>query len=132
MNGDVTDWTELREFKAVDLTASFVLSWTFERGTLLIDVDLCLQPEHAFYEPPRPAERACIRPAVLEFPDCERLEADDDGERPPPGDVAAGLGHGRLLGLKRVGDGVYRIDGEFGVVVVHAGRPLLRLRMLAP
>ena len=27
MNDDVTDWKDLREFKGVDLTKSFVLSW---------------------------------------------------------------------------------------------------------
>lgn len=131
MSEDVTDWTELREFKAVDLTASFVLSWTLERAALLIDIDVCLEPEHPFYEAPRPAELACIRPAVLEFPDCKRLDVDTgSGGRPATADISAGLGHGRVLGLRRVGDGVYRLDGQFGSVVVHAGRPLLRLRAL--
>ena len=73
---DKTGWQELREFADVDLTRSYVLSWQAESDTLLIDIDLYLEPEHPFYEKPRPAEKVCIRPALIEFPfvdDC-RLE----------------------------------------------------------
>jgi hypothetical protein len=35
-----TDWRQLREFTAVDLDRSFVISWHIESGTLMIDVDL--------------------------------------------------------------------------------------------
>ena len=33
----------------------------------IVDVDLLLQPDHPFYERPRPAEKVCIRPALIEF-----------------------------------------------------------------
>lgn len=131
MSDDVTDWTELREFRAVDLTRSFVLSWHLHGDALLLDLDVCLTEAHAFYEPPRPSEDACIRPAVLEFPHCVRLGAAGreagDGEI---GGLASRLGHGRIDGLQRTGDGEYRIDGRFGIVVVHAERPILRLKTL--
>ncbi len=64
------NWTDLREFRATGLTDSFVLSWRMESDTLQVDLDILLMPEHAFYEKPRPAEGACIRPAMLEFPHC--------------------------------------------------------------
>ena len=77
MSGDLpTDWRDLREFAAVDLSRSFVLSWEVESGVLLIDVDLLLTPEHPFYETPRPREKVCIRPAVIEFPFCQRIASD--------------------------------------------------------
>ncbi len=60
------DWTELREFAAVDLAQSFALSWYVETGTLMLDIDLFLTPEHPFYEKPRPREKVCIRPAIIE------------------------------------------------------------------
>lgn len=63
-----TDWRKLREFSAVDLTQSFILSWHVEPETLLIDIDVYLTDEHPFYEKPRPAEKTCIRPAIIEFP----------------------------------------------------------------
>ena len=129
MTDDVTDWRELREFKAVDLTESFVLSWSTDAESLLIDLDLYLCPDHAFYEKPRPAEKACFRPATLEFPDCSDVVsgADRGIVRSVP-DKAATLGHGAIEGLKRIGDGRYEISGKFGQVRIDAGRPVLRLK----
>lgn len=129
MSDDVTDWKELREFKEVDLTRSFVLSWDVESESLLIDLDLYLCPNHAFYEEPRPAERACFRPAFLEFPYCAGLnDAIGELDSPSVSDVAAGLGHGLIAGLKRIGNGCYEITGEFGQVTISAERPILRLK----
>ena len=129
MTDDVTDWRELREFNAVDLTKSFVLAWDTESGSLLVDVDLCLCPDHAFYEKPRPAEKACFRPALLEFPYCSRIVTGADGEngRTMP-DIAATLGRGSIEGLRRIGEGRYEIRGEFGQVEIEAQRPILRLK----
>ena len=77
----VVDWQKLREFADVDLERSFVLSWNYEAGALLVDIDLLLLPEHPFYEKPRPAEKVCIRPALIEFPFCQAVttgKGDDD------------------------------------------------------
>jgi hypothetical protein len=129
MTDDVTDWRELREFNAVDLTKSFVLSWDAESESLLIDLDLFLCPDHAFYEKPRPAEKACFRPAFLEFPHCSRVVtgADGENEQTVP-DIATTLGRGPIEGLRRIGEGRYEITGEFGRVEIEAQRPLLRLK----
>lgn len=123
---DTNDWRDLREFAGVALTASFVLSWEYVGGSLLIDVDLCLNAEHPFYETPRPSEGACIRPATLEFPYCTSLAggaATGDATA-----VAAALGHGRIFDLRRIGDGRYEISGAFGRVEIASERPLLRLK----
>jgi len=64
-SSEATDWRMLREFAGVDLSRSFVLIWELASETLMIDVDLFLTPEHPFYEKPRPAEKVCIRPAVI-------------------------------------------------------------------
>lgn len=122
------DWREFREFAAADLSRSFVLSWALESETLLIDIDLYLTPEHPFYEKPRPSEKACIRPAVIEFPFCDRIESDDMPADTDPETLASKLGHGGIEGLSRLADGWYEIRGEFGVVVLDAERPILRLK----
>lgn len=133
MGGQPTDWSELREFRAVDLAQSFVVSWATEGQSLIIDLDLFLCPEHAFYEPPRPAEGACFRPALLEFPGCERLEGDRIGNRPRSvAHAAAQLPLGRISGLRVVADGRYEMTGAFGNVDVRAGRPILRLKREHP
>ncbi len=122
-----TDWRRLREFTAVDLSKSFILSWKLESELLLIDIDLFLTEEHPFYEKPRPAEKICIRPAIIEFPYCEGFSVIDK-EGAPSSEIAAKLGHGPIEGLRRLDDGRYEIVGPFGTVLVSAERPILRLK----
>ncbi len=120
-------WRRLREFADVDLSRSFVLSWQYEREVLVVDVDLFLEPDHPFYERPRPAEKVCIRPAVIEFPYCDELRSD----RASGSDVieiTGNLGHGAIRDLRVVGDGCYELSGEFGTVSVSAERPILKLK----
>lgn len=123
-----TDWRQLREFNAVDLERSFVLSWDLESETLTIDIDLFLTAEHPFYEKPRPAEKICIRPAVIEFPLCDAIEVDDAPAGTTPADVAAAIGHGAISGFRRLADGRFEIEGAFGVVLIDAERPVMRLK----
>ncbi|MDH3275252.1 MAG: hypothetical protein OEM64_14180 [Gammaproteobacteria bacterium] len=126
-NDEIIEWRQLREFTAVDLTRSFVLSWHVDGGALIIDIDVYLTPEHPFYEKPRPAEKVCIRPAYIEFPFCESLRS-DGGSEGELADIAGNFGHGALKDLRRLSDAHYEISGEFGTVFVDAERPLLRLK----
>lgn len=130
---DTTDWRDLREFKGVDLTGSFVLSWHVEGESLQLDVDLGLLPEHPFYEAPRPSKRGCYHAALLEFPGCTALvlRNDEEGGRPLAA-VAGGLGPGRIEGLRRTFEGEYEIRGAFGEVEIRSDRPLLRLKASSP
>jgi len=128
MSDTETNWTEFREFATVDLEQSFVIAWESEGQSLMIDLDVVLRPEHPFYEEPRPAEGACYRPAVIEFPTCTQITAPgiDGGE-----DVAEAiesLQAGRIAGFRRTGNGRYAISGEFGTVGINSERPLLRLK----
>ena len=128
MSDTETNWTEFREFATVDLEQSFVIAWESEGQSLMIDLDVVLRPEHTFYEEPRPAEGACYRPAVIEFPTCTQITAPgiDGGE-----DVAEAiesLQAGRIAGFRRTGNGRYAISGEFGTVGINSERPLLRLK----
>jgi hypothetical protein len=128
LTGQRIDWRQLREFAATRLDGSFVVEWRLDGETLLIDVDLQLDPEHPFYEKPRPAEKVCIRPAVIEFPWLESL-AVDGGEA--GGDAAgkvAGLRAGAIENLWRMHEGPYVLQGAFGNVEIDAERPILRLR----
>ncbi len=128
MSDDTTDWRDLREFKAVDLTQSFVLAWSVESGSLLIDIDLNLCPDHTLYEEPRPAEKACYRPAFIDFPHCE--SATDSATRSHLTDSVKKLRPGKVRGLKRIGEGYYEICGDFGTVAIRAERPMVRLKSI--
>ena len=122
-----TDWRKLREFAGVDIGRSFVLSWHIESETLMVDVDLFLTPENPFYEQPRPAEKVCIRAAIIEFPYCDAVTVDGQcaGSRD---ETVGGLGHGAIEGLRRHNDGRYEINGKFGTVFITAERPILKLK----
>ena len=128
MTNDTTDWRELREFVAVDLTESFVLSWQMEATTLVIDLDLFLFPEHPFYEKPRPSEKGCYRAAFLEFPTCTQVLVTGKTAKVSLVEAIQSLAPGRIAGLKRTGEGRYEIDGKFGPVELLADRPLLRIK----
>ena len=124
--GDI-GWRQLREFADVDVSRSFVLSWRIEREMLVIEVDLFLEPGHPFYERPRPAEKVCIRPAVIEFPYCDEL-ASDRATGSDIIEITGNLDHGAIADLRVIADGRYEISGEFGTVSVNAERPILRLK----
>lgn len=127
-DNEAVDWRKLREFAGVDLSGSFVLSWEFEAGALLIDSDVLLRPEHPFYEQPRPAEKVCIRPAVIEFPFCTDVAANGVNGGDDLKAFVGKLGHGAIEGLQRRPGGRYEIRGGFGTIVVEAERPVLRLK----
>lgn len=129
MTDDITDWTELREFFGVDILRSFALSWQVDSGSLLVDLDLYLTTEHPYYEEPRPSEKGCYRPAFLEFPEFVSVDggADDDSQT----SSVAAIQPGKITGLRRSGEGRYEVDGEFGIVVIRSGRPLLKIKNLA-
>ncbi len=127
---DSVDWRKLREFADVDLTKSYVLSWRVRGDSLCVDVDLYLTPEHPFYEKPRPAEKVCIRPAVIEFPYCETLTLDGEGSEDSIEAVAERIGLGAITGLVRHDEGPFDMEGKFGRVSIDAERPILRLRQI--
>jgi len=127
-DSETIDWRKLREFAGVDLASSFVLSWHFESDTLLIDSDILLLPDHPFYEKPRPAEKVCIRPAIIEFPFCEDVVLDGSSGSSDLKTFVSELGHGAITGMQRCADGRYELRGNFGTVHIEAERPVLRLK----
>jgi hypothetical protein len=131
MSDDATtiSWRQLREFADVDLTQSFVLSWHGEGEMLVVDIDLVLEPEHPFYEKPRPAEKVCIRPAFIEFPYCEELRSAHTGSG-KVAEISGKLGLGAISDLVVLDDCRYAISGDFGTVSIVAERPVLRLKGL--
>ncbi|MBT8099098.1 MAG: hypothetical protein KJO82_05080, partial [Gammaproteobacteria bacterium] len=77
---------------------------------------------------PRPAEKVCIRPAVIEFPVCESITCDRISGGGNPVAATAEIGLGAISDFHRRNDGHYVIAGEFGEVSIDAERPVLRLK----
>ena len=125
---DAVGWQQLREFGDVDLSKSYILSWAVDGETLKIDVDMVLKETHAFYEKPRPREKICIRPAIIEFPYCESVTLNSVPQDETMQETVQRLGLGAIRDFRRINDGPFEIHGEFGVVCIDSDRPLLRLR----
>lgn len=110
----------------VGVSDSYVLSWSTEGESLLIDADLLLTPDHPAYEEPRPSEKQCYRPAFIEFPWCTKIST---GERAGPAmDMLSALGVGKISSLSAAGDGGWQLTGEFGAVLIVAEAPMVRLK----
>ncbi len=125
---DAVSWTEFREFRGIDLEASFLLSATLLGDMLKLELDLVLTPEHALYEKPRPAQKACVRAGIVEFPYLDRLAVDDQAILTETAVSAlASLEPGRISALSVAGEGSYLLSGEFGTVAFESGRPVLHI-----
>lgn len=125
---DTVSWKEFREFRGVDLEASFLLSAATMGDTLRLEFDLVLTPEHALYETPRPAQKACVRAGTVEFPYLDSLTIDDRAVE--PADTASSLASlqpGKVASLVVTGEGNYLLTGEFGTVAFESGRPILHI-----
>ena len=85
-------------------------------------------PGISFYEEPRPAEKVCIRPAIIEFPFCTGVFADGATASDNLKDSVKQLGHGAISDMRRCADGRYELRGDFGRVIIDAERPVLKLK----
>lgn len=121
-------WQDLREFRDVDLAASYILSWSFQAETLQLEVDLVLLADHPLYEKPRPSQTHCLRAAVIEFPVVDALLLDGQSSaEASPGELLAGLKPGLLQTLVVQDEGHYVLAGDFGTVAFQSERPVLRI-----
>ncbi len=125
---ETTSWRALREFKAVNLTESYILSWEIRTGSLLIDVDLALHPTHPLFEKPRPAEKACFRPAYIEFPHCVSITRGSSATGETLQNMTQQLNGGQIIDFCRSGEGQYEITGDFGRIAISSERPMVRLK----
>ena len=128
MIDEETDWRSLREFRGIDLSASFALGFKFDGGKFQVDADLCLLEDHAFYETPRPAEKACFRPASIDFDDCREIVVDSGESATDLRSAAAAIGGGQMRDFRKTGPARYRFEGDFGTVAIIAERPVVRFR----
>jgi hypothetical protein len=133
MNDDLSrqpgvSWRNLREFRDVDLEASFVLSWSFADEMLRLEVDLVLLGSHPMYDKPRPSQSHCMRAAVIEFPIAEQLTLNGEWvAETTSGARLSSLQPGLLHTMLVKDEGHYVLDGEFGTVEFQSERPVLRI-----
>ncbi|MGL6213046.1 hypothetical protein [Billgrantia desiderata] len=111
----------IEAFDNILLEDTFVLSWHQDARVLIFRVLASLLQSHPAASLPTAGEWACYRPGIIEFSEvssvcgllqmeCVVSTTDPDGS----------IDYGTIDGLVKIGQGQYRIIGEFGVVTVSA------------
>jgi hypothetical protein len=107
-------------FDGMLTTDTFVMGWHREADRLVFDVEASLWPGQPDYEPPRPGEWACYKPARIVFDGVESVSGlPDMASAPRSMDADGSQDFGSLNELAAEAGG-YLIAGDFGQVRVRA------------
>jgi hypothetical protein len=120
MGSAMKPYTDLPGFEAVVLEKSYVLGIQATAGTLTLDVDLALTPEHPVYAPPPATETDCFRRGRIRFVQVQRLVWDAQGA-PPATDASGEVDFGHIHSLKWDGN-AFKLEGDWGRIEVSAAR----------
>jgi len=108
-------------FKGIDLSDSFVLSWTLD-DKFLIEIEASVWPESEYYQKPLDNEYTCYRNATIAFSSfSECLGVVGQNTRIPTLDLNGTSDYGNIDSFTQNNNG-YQILGEFGNVVVLGGK----------
>lgn len=114
-------WTELEQFRGIDLNDSFILGWHLEGRSVIFDLEASLWPESEYYMPPKPGEYTCYRRATLAFKNvigCIGLPSMKSA--PKSADAAEEIDFGNIDSLQILEDG-FSVSGDFGTVNIKGG-----------
>jgi hypothetical protein len=113
----MNSYAEMEEFAPYYLEDSYVLGVTATPGTLDVELDIVLTPEHPEYSPDHPGEQHCYRRGHLRFRNVSYLLWDAQGSVPAR-DVTGETDFG-CVDLWSVEDGTrHLIVGDFGRISV--------------
>lgn len=115
------DWTELEQFRGIDLTDSFILGWRLEGQRVIFELEASIWPESEYYMPPKPGEYTCYRRATLAFKnviECIGLPSMESA--PKSADAAGKIDFGNIDSLQILDDG-FSVSGDFGTANIKGG-----------
>ena len=116
------DWTELSEFKGIDLNDSFVLSWEQTSDKIVFNLEASIWPQSPHYSKPEPNEHTCYRKASLSFTGIKEINGLQPIETVKPTiDPDGTSDYGTIELLTQYSNG-YSIVGEFGAVKITGGQ----------
>ncbi len=106
-------------FYGVMIEDTWVLGWSYHSGQLTFDLEASLWPGHPQYEPPRPNEWTCYKPATLVFIQPSSVTGLKDMHEVRTVSNADGtVDYGSLESIELTPP-VYRVSGPFGDVTVE-------------
>lgn len=107
--------------EGIDLSESFVLSWTATDARLVFQMEFALWPESSFYRKPRDGEWTCFRRGALVFDRITLVEGLIKQEDVRGATDASGeRDYGNVETFEEADDGV-KLSGEFGEVGLRCG-----------
>jgi hypothetical protein len=117
-------WTDISVFDRLDLTESFILSWTIEGGDVVFEADFLLIEGHPNYRRPSAGEWACFRRGTLKFPNVRSLKGlPSMADVHPAIDANGEIDYGHFDSLVEVVSGQFELSGDFGVVRLECDQP---------
>ncbi|MFF4358473.1 hypothetical protein [Streptomyces sp. NPDC001604] len=125
MTAKKVDYAQLDGFANFYLEDSFVLEVKATPGSLVLEVELVLTPQHPAYHPPAPGEQHCYARATIEFPKVRNLMWADQGT-PPAVDASGAKDFGGIDALFWNGS-VFHVEGDWGAIDVASAPPVVRL-----
>ena len=120
-----SDYASIPGFGDLYIEDSWVLDIVARPSVLEIAADLVLRESHPLYQPPMPGEQYCYRRGVLAFEGISRLEWDSSLTRPAT-DGSGESDYGSFDTFV-VEDGAYRLQGDFGTLLVVSEPPTVQL-----
>lgn len=105
---------------------SYVLAITIAPASIDFDLLAVLTPSHPGYRSPVPAEQYCYRDARLSFPEPRRFSLGSPEVVVPAIDADGDRDLGNI-DLLTYANGVYRIEGSWGVIEVESEPPTVAL-----
>ena len=117
---------KLPGLKDVYLEDSYVLGVGGDEALLRFTLQLVLRENHPSYKAPEGNDRYCYRLAVLEFRNLESARWQRRTNLKLR-DARGRVEYGNIDVLYRAEDGSYHIEGDWGVVDVVSGPPIVTL-----
>lgn len=115
------NWTELKEFKGIDLNDSFVLDWLLTETELSFELEASIWPDSEFYQTPKPNQHTCYKSAELKFSNFTKvtglkLKSQTHASKEPDGSID----YGNIDSLTKTNAG-YDLTGNFGNLQIQGG-----------
>lgn len=116
------EWTELQEFKGIDLNDSFILNWSKSKNGVSFNLEASIWPSSKYYQAPKATEHTCYKKAVLSFISCQDITGLKTMQQANSSiDPDGSEDYGNIDSLKQTTNG-FKLSGDFGNVHIKGGK----------
>ncbi len=115
------EWSKIDIFRGIDLTDSFVLSWSHDGNELTFELEASIWPDSEYYSKPQNGEYTCYRKAALKFTGVQSINGlKSINLVPSTTDPDGSTDYGNIDALSQTETG-FNLSGDFGSVNIVGG-----------